>query len=188
MFAIIRTGGKQYKVQPDQVITIERLPAEVGETLSIETVLMVGEGTKIQVGNPFVQGSIVKGVVLDQDRAEKVIVFKKRRRHNYRRKQGHRQNQTVLGIIEISAPNGLNAQGKRDFSLKTEKKESTPSLKKEGASKTSKKEVKPDTKKISSKPEASKKDVKTVSKAPVSKSSEKSVAKTASKKAPSKSK
>ena len=145
MFAIIRTGGKQYKVQPDQVITIERLPASVGEVLSIETVLMVGEGAKTQVENPFIQGALVKGIVLDQDRSEKIIVFKKRRRHNYRRKQGHRQNQTILGIIEISGPNGFKATGKRDFDAKIEKKatESKPAPKKGTVSKDSVKDIKP---------------------------------------------
>lgn len=111
MFAIIRTGGKQYKVQPDQVITVERLPGDTGDILSFETVLMVGEGDTSHVGHPFLTGSVVKASILEQIRAEKIIIFKKRRRHNYRRKQGHRQNQSVLRIIEISGPNGLKAVG-----------------------------------------------------------------------------
>ncbi len=112
MFAIIRTGGKQYKVQPDQVITVERLPGEAGDTLSFETVLMVGEGDISHVGHPFLTGSVVKAHILEQIRADKIIVFKKKRRHNYRRKQGHRQNQSVLRILEISGPNDLKAVGK----------------------------------------------------------------------------
>ncbi|HQS84058.1 MAG: 50S ribosomal protein L21 [Alphaproteobacteria bacterium 16-39-46] len=112
MFAIIRTGGKQYKVQPDQVITVERLPGEAGDILSLEPVLMVGDGSISHVGHPFLTDSVVKAHILEQIRADKIIVFKKKRRHNYRRKQGHRQNQSVLRILEISGPNGLNAVGK----------------------------------------------------------------------------
>lgn len=112
MFAIIRTGGKQYKVQPDQVITVERLPGEAGDILSLEPVLMVGDGSTSHVGHPFLTDSVVKAHILEQIRADKIIVFKKKRRHNYRRKQGHRQNQSVLRILEISGPNGLNAVGK----------------------------------------------------------------------------
>lgn len=188
MFAIIRTGGKQYKVQPDQVITIERLPANVGDVLSIETVLMVGDAAKTQVGKPFIQGAVVKGIVIDQDRSEKIIVFKKRRRHNYRRKQGHRQNQTILGIVEISAPNGIKVEGKRDFNAKIEKKATEPRnlTKKEALPKDSKKTVKSSPKKTSDTP---KKSVKETSSNPaVSKNSATPAAKSAPKKAPSKSK
>ncbi|MBS0185924.1 MAG: 50S ribosomal protein L21 [Proteobacteria bacterium] len=118
MFAIIRTGGKQYKVQPDQVVTVERLEGEAGDILSLETILMIGDGSTSQVGHPFLTNSVVKAQLLEQIRADKIIVFKKRRRHNYRRKQGHRQNLSVLRIVEISGPNGLKAVGKTPSSSK----------------------------------------------------------------------
>lgn len=112
MFAIIRTGGKQYKVQPEQVITVERLSGEVGDTLSFETVLMVGEGNISHIGDPFLKDALVKARLLEQTRADKVIVFKKKRRHNYRRKQGHRQDQSVIRILEISGPDSLKTNEK----------------------------------------------------------------------------
>lgn len=128
MFAIIRTGGKQYKVQPDQVVTVERLPGEAGDTLSFESVLMVGNGEVSHMGHPFLNDALVKAQLLEQTRAEKIIVFKKKRRHNYRRKQGHRQDQSVLRILEISGPNGLKASGKGgNTSPQSLKKPASPS-------------------------------------------------------------
>ncbi len=102
MFAIIRTGGKQYKVTADQTLIVERLPGEVGDQVVIDTVLLVNDGSKTQVGSPFIEGSTVIGTILAQDRADKLIVFKKKRRHNYRRKQGHRQDITVLRIFNVA--------------------------------------------------------------------------------------
>jgi large subunit ribosomal protein L21 len=101
MFAVIRTGGKQYKVAKDDIITVEKLPRELGEVVEFAEVLIVGDGGEVATGSPLVAGAAVSATVVEQSRAAKIIVFKKKRRHNYRRKNGHRQYQTVLRIDEI---------------------------------------------------------------------------------------
>jgi large subunit ribosomal protein L21 len=101
MFAVIRTGGKQYKVAKDDVISVERLAAEPGATIELSEVLILGEGAEVATGTPFLDGAAVNATVVEQTRAAKIIVFKKKRRHNYRRKKGHRQQQTVLRITDI---------------------------------------------------------------------------------------
>lgn len=101
MYAVVKTGGKQYRVAENDVIKIERLPGEAGDILTLGEVLMVGEGDNVTVGSPLVDGAAVAGEILEQARAKKIIVFKKRRRQNYRRKKGHRQHQTVLRVTEI---------------------------------------------------------------------------------------
>ncbi|OIO57953.1 MAG: 50S ribosomal protein L21 [Alphaproteobacteria bacterium CG_4_10_14_0_2_um_filter_63_37] len=105
MYAVIKTGGKQYRVEPGVLLTVERLVAEEGGEIALDQVLLVGDENGIQVGQPVVAGAVVKAQVLRQDRGPKVIVFKKRRRNTYRRKNGHRQEQTVLRIqsIEVNA-------------------------------------------------------------------------------------
>jgi large subunit ribosomal protein L21 len=103
MFAVIRTGGKQYKVAKDDVIRVEKLEGEPGATVELTEVLAVGEGADARTGTPLVSGAAVSATVLEQKKGEKVIIFKKRRRHNYRRKNGHRQLMTVLKITEIRA-------------------------------------------------------------------------------------
>lgn len=100
MYAVIRTGGKQYKVAANDVLTIEKLPVEAGAVVQFDEVLMVGGG-KNTVGAPLVAGACVTATVLDQIKGDKVIVFKKKRRHNYRRKNGHRQLGTVVRIAGI---------------------------------------------------------------------------------------
>ncbi len=97
MFAIFKTGGKQYKVQKGEILSVEKLDAD--KEIVFEEVLMAGD----KVGTPFVAGAKVKAEVVDQIRDEKVIVFKKKRRQNYRRKQGHRQYLTVIKITDIIA-------------------------------------------------------------------------------------
>ena len=103
MFAVIRTGGKQYRVVPGDIIKVERLDVEAGATIALEDVLMVGEGADAKVGQPLVAGASVAAEVVAQDRGPKIIVFKKKRRKNYRRKNGHRQDLTVLRITGINA-------------------------------------------------------------------------------------
>ncbi len=104
MFAVIRTGGKQYRVQPNAIVKIEKLEAEAGATVTFEEVLAVGgEGIAAKVGAPLVAGATVTATVVAQDRLDKIIIFKKRRRQNSRRKNGHRQHVTVLRIAEINA-------------------------------------------------------------------------------------
>jgi len=103
MYAVVKTGGKQYRVAPGAVIKVERLEAEVGATIALDQVLMIGDnGDAPKVGAPLVDGASVAAEVLEQSRAPKIIVFKKKRRKNYRRKRGHRQLQTVLRIHDIA--------------------------------------------------------------------------------------
>jgi len=99
MFAVIKTGGKQYRVVSGDVIKVEKLEGEAGSTIALDQVLMLGD----TIGTPLVAGATVSAEVIAQDRGPKVIIFKKKRRQNYRRKNGHRQDLTVLRITEISA-------------------------------------------------------------------------------------
>ena len=101
MFAVIRTGGKQYKVAKDDVIRVEKLPGEPGAMVELTEVLAVGEGAATTTGTPLIAGAAVSATVVAQKKGEKVLIFKKRRRHNYRRKNGHRQLETVLKITDI---------------------------------------------------------------------------------------
>ena len=103
MFAVIRTGGKQYKVAQNDLIAVEKLAGEPGATIELAEVLMVGDGAEISAGTPLVAGASVSAELVEHRRADKIIVFKKKRRQNYRRKNGHRQHQTVLRITEIRA-------------------------------------------------------------------------------------
>ncbi|HEX8443181.1 MAG TPA: 50S ribosomal protein L21 [Allosphingosinicella sp.] len=97
MFAVVRTGGKQYRVAPGDKIVVEKLAGEAGETVSLGDVLLAGSGSDLQ----STDGLTVSAEIIAQAKAEKVIVFKKRRRHNYRRKNGHRQQHTILRITAI---------------------------------------------------------------------------------------
>jgi large subunit ribosomal protein L21 len=97
MFAIVRTGGKQYRVAAGDKIAVEKLPGEAGDTVSLDDVLLAGDGGEIKDS----KGLIVSAEIIAQERGEKIIVFKKRRRHNYRRKQGHRQSLTLLRITAV---------------------------------------------------------------------------------------
>jgi large subunit ribosomal protein L21 len=106
MFAVIRTGGKQYRVAKDDIITVEKLAHDPGDDIEFGEVLMVGDGAEVATGAPLVVGAAVSATVIEQTRAAKIIVFKKKRRHNYRRKKGHRQHQTVLRITEIRGAAG----------------------------------------------------------------------------------
>lgn len=102
MFAVIKTGGKQYKVEPNRIIKIEKIDGEPGAEVEFNEVLMIGEFSKPSViGTPIVKGAAVKAKILEQFKGEKVLVFKKKRRQNYRRKKGHRQELTSVQIIDI---------------------------------------------------------------------------------------
>jgi large subunit ribosomal protein L21 len=102
MYAVIKTGGKQYKVAQGDKLRIEKLPASVGDTVTFDEVLLIG-GDALKIGAPLVAGAKVEAKVIAQDRAKKIIVFKFRRRKNYRRKNGHRQPFTALEITGIKA-------------------------------------------------------------------------------------
>lgn len=97
MFAVVRTGGKQYRVAPGDKIVIEKIAGEAGDTIQLGDVLLAGEGAELR----STDGLVVAAEIIAQAKAEKVIVFKKRRRHNYRRKKGHRQQHTILRIVAI---------------------------------------------------------------------------------------
>lgn len=97
MFAIVKTGGKQYKVQKDAVLAVEKIDGKAGDKISLNEVLMVGD----KVGNPFVAGASVQAEIIRQTRGEKVLVFKKIRRHGYKRKKGHKQDLTLIKVLEI---------------------------------------------------------------------------------------
>jgi large subunit ribosomal protein L21 len=112
MYAVIRSGGKQYRVAPNDVIKVERLPGAAGDVVELGEVLMLGEGDQVTVGAPLVAGACVGASVLAQGRGDKLLVFKKKRRHNYRRKNGHRQDLTVLRITEILTDGRKPAQAK----------------------------------------------------------------------------
>ena len=100
MYAIIVTGGKQYRVSPGDVLRVERLPGERGGEVVLDQVLMVG-GEEVRVGQPLVENASVKGQIVRQGQGKKILVYKKKRRKGYRRKQGHRQLYTALQIQEI---------------------------------------------------------------------------------------
>ncbi len=102
MYAVIKTGGKQYRVQKDDVLKVELMDAKKGDKVTLNEVLLVGTDGNAKIGAPTVSGASVTATVLDQIKDEKVIVFKKKRRQNYRRKNGHRQNLTVLKITGIT--------------------------------------------------------------------------------------
>jgi large subunit ribosomal protein L21 len=98
MYAVIRTGGKQYRVTPNAVLKVEKLDAEAGATVTFTDVLAVGNGAAVTLGAPTIAGASVTATVIAQDRLDKIIIFKKRRRQNSRRRNGHRQHVTVLRV------------------------------------------------------------------------------------------
>jgi len=103
MFAVIKTGGKQYKVQKDDKLLVEKLEGSEGDKLKLDEVLMVADGKKSTVGEPLIKGAVVEAKVVAQTRGPKITVFKKKRRQNYRRKKGHRQDLTMIQITNIKA-------------------------------------------------------------------------------------
>jgi len=101
MFAVIKTGGKQYKVAADDILKVEKLAGEAGDTITFDQVLMVGEGADVTVGTPVVDGALVAAEFVETKKEKTVIILKKNRRHNYRRRNGHRQLLTTVKITEI---------------------------------------------------------------------------------------
>ena len=102
MYAVIKTGGKQYRVAPGEKIKIEQIPADVGSQITLDQVLMVGEGESVKVGNPLVSGAKVTATVMSHGRGDKVRIFKLRRRKHYQKTQGHRQNYTEIRVDAIN--------------------------------------------------------------------------------------
>ena len=103
MYAVIKTGGKQYKVAAGEKLKIEQIPAEVGSEITLDQVLAVGEGASLKLGDPLVNGAAVMATVVSQGRHDKVTIFKMRRRKHYQKHQGHRQNYTEILINTIKA-------------------------------------------------------------------------------------
>jgi len=103
MYAIIETGGKQYRVEEGTRVKVESLPQEKGQTITLDRVLLIGQETGVKVGQPLVSGAAVTAEILTHDRAKKIIVFKKRSKKTYKKTQGHRQNYTELLVKTIKA-------------------------------------------------------------------------------------
>lgn len=103
MYAVIRSGGKQYQVASGDQLRVEKLPGDVGDTVAIDDVLLVADGEDVKVGRPVVDGAQVTAKIVDQDKSKKITVLKKKKRKGYRLKQGHRQQYTALKIEEITS-------------------------------------------------------------------------------------
>ncbi|BAN35916.1 50S ribosomal protein L21 [Sulfuricella denitrificans skB26] len=103
MYAVIKTGGKQYRVAPGEKLKIEQIPADIGSEIVLDQILMVADGEAVTVGTPLVSGATVKATVVAHGRGEKVQIFKMRRRKHYQKHQGHRQNYTEIRIDGIAA-------------------------------------------------------------------------------------
>ncbi|MCK5424112.1 MAG: 50S ribosomal protein L21 [Emcibacter sp.] len=127
MFAVVKTGAKQYKVAAGDVIKVEKLDGETGAKITLDHILMVGDDKGVKVGTPTISGTVVTAEILEQSRAAKIIIFKKKRRQNYRRKNGHRQHLTVLRILEIGKAAAKKAAPKKAAPAKADE---TPVAKK----------------------------------------------------------
>ena len=144
MFAVIKSGGKQYRVAKDDVVAVEKLLGEPGDTISLSPVLMLGgEGKAVTIGAPAIEKAQVFAEVLEQSRSDKILIFKKQRRKNYRRKKGHRQAKTILRILEVS-PSG--SRSKAAAKTTPSKKGAGTKTKPVTKSKSSEKKVVPATK------------------------------------------
>ena len=130
MFAVVRTGGKQYRVAAGDKIAVEKLAGEAGETITLGDVLLAGDGGEVKDAS----GIVVSAEIIAQAKSEKVIVFKKRRRHNYRRKNGHRQQMTLLRIVAVGAE-GKKAVPKKEAAPKAEEAAAAEPAKKAPAKK-----------------------------------------------------
>ena len=174
MYAVVKTGGKQYRVSEDDVIVVEKLDANPGASVELDQVLMLDDGKEAQIGTPLVNGARVAATVLDQGRSDKIIVFKKIRRKDYKRTKGHRQSITVLRITDILSK-GQKAKPAKAEKKATKSKE--PETLPETAAETPTEVAAP------AKTTAKKSPAK---KAPAKKAAKKAPAKKAAKKAPAK--
>ena len=102
MYAVITTGGRQYKVEPGQVVRVNKVEGQVGDSLTLAEVLLVKDGEALKAGSPLLEGASVSATIVEQDRGKKIIVFKKKRRQGYQKTQGHRQDYTALKITAIN--------------------------------------------------------------------------------------
>jgi len=128
MYAVIETGGKQYKVAEGDIIQVEKLDGGAGDTVSLDRVLMLNDGKSVKIGTPTVKGAAVTAEILEQGRGKKILIFKKKRRKNYRRTRGHRQAYTVLKIVSLTGEK--KAAAKKPAAKKAEGGKSKPAPKK----------------------------------------------------------
>ena len=159
MYAVIKTGGKQYRVTKGDILVVEKMLGAPGDTVEVGQVMMLGEeGKAPTVGTPVVKKAAVFAEVLEQQKGDKVLIFKKKRRHNYRRLKGHRQLETVLRILDVSATGTKPAAAKKAAPKKAEADaEAKPAAKKPAAKKAdAKTESKADAKPAAKKPAAKK--------------------------------
>lgn len=112
MYAIVRSGSRQYRVAPNDVIVVDKVEAEPGGSIDLNQVLMVGDEGDVTAGSPLVEGALVRAEVLEQRKAPTVLVFKKKRRKNYQRTSGHRQKETVLRVTEIISKGKASSEKK----------------------------------------------------------------------------
>ena len=129
MYAVIETGGKQYRVQEGDVITVEKLNAEVGDTVTFDKVLVLGEGKDVKVGTPYVDAAVT-GSVVENGKGKKVIIFKYKAKKDYRKKQGHRQPYTLVEITSIDGDTTVAAKPEAAEEAKAAKKPSLKSMRK----------------------------------------------------------
>jgi large subunit ribosomal protein L21 len=134
MFAIVRTGGKQYRVAPGDKIVVEKLAGEAGDSIDLTDILLAGDGSDLK----STSGLTVGAKIVAQAKGEKVTVFKKRRRHNYRRKKGHRQQHTILEILSIGGEKAKAKPAKAEAAPKPDAKAETPKAEKPAAPKAEK--------------------------------------------------
>ena len=141
MYAVVKTGGKQYRVAKDDKILVERLEGEAGASVQLDNVMMVVDGDKVTVGTPQIAGASVAAEVVEQTRGPKIIIFRRKRRKNHRRTQGHRQDLTLLKITGISADGKAPAAKKAAAKPATKKADADakPAAKKAAAKKATKK-------------------------------------------------
>ena len=140
MYAVVKTGGKQYRVTKDDTILVEKLDADEGQTVILSDVMLLGDGDKVTVGTPVVADASVEAQVVSQTRGPKIIIFRRKRRKNHRRTQGHRQDLTLLKITDINTSGKKAAPAKKAAA----KAEAKPAVKKAAAkSKTAKKAAAP---------------------------------------------
>ena len=150
MFAVIRTGGKQYRVAPNDIIKIERVAGDPGDIIELGEVLLLG-GDSPKTGSPLIAGALVAAEVMEQTRGDKIVVFKKKRRSTYRRKNGHRQELTALRITEILT--GGKKPSKAPPKPEAKRAEKAPKAKTESKQAAKKAEAKPAAKKPAAKAE-----------------------------------
>ena len=162
MYAVFKTGGKQYRVEKEDIVLVEKLNANDGDQLVLSDVLMIGDGKKVKLGTPLVNDAAVMAQVIRQTRGPKITMIYKRRRKNSRRKQGHKQDLTLLKIIDIAETGGSKLSPKKATAKSTEKKikvEAKPKVVEEKVKKevkaksTESKKSKTKTKSVTSKPE-----------------------------------